>query len=167
MNQRKNKKELQKLILEVLAVIVILFLLLKVFFGLAVIDGKSMQPYLKDGGGVFFCRFTKEYQQGDIIIFSFNKELLIKRVIGVEGDVIDIDDSTGTVFINGKAEEDIGVGITYSMTDSGGITFPITVGEGQVFVLGDNREDSMDSRWFGLIKTKSIDGFVILQWSMV
>jgi signal peptidase I len=165
--KEKSKKEFRKLIFELLAIAVVIVLLLKVFFGLAIINGKSMQPYLKDRGGVVFCRLAKEYQEGDIIIFPFDDELLVKRVIGVAGDVIDIDDSTGTVLINGKEEEDVGVGSTYSMTEIGGITFPITVGEGQVFVLGDNREDSMDSRWFGLVSTKDIDGYVIFQWSAV
>lgn len=85
-------------------------------------------------------------------------EMLVKRVIGIAGDVIDIKD--GFVFVNGnKLIESYVEGSTYADK----IPLPVTVGEGQLFVLGDNREVSIDSRNFGLIEYKQLEGKAIFR----
>ena len=164
----KKEKEKQRYIKEAILIVIlflILFILLKVIFGIAIVEGNSMRPYLRDKSGTLFYRLTKEYKIDDIVIFPEDNDLLIKRIIGTEGDTIDIDNQTGTLYVNGEKENRIGIGQTYTETD--GILFPLVVGKGEVFVLGDNRADSKDSRYFGLIKTKDIKGRVIFQWSMV
>jgi signal peptidase I len=80
-------------------------------------------------------------------------ERLIKRVIGIEGDVIDIKD--GSVYRNGeKLDEPYAVGTT----DTNGMQFPVTVGKDELFVLGDNREVSRDSREIGMVKISHVEG---------
>lgn len=80
-------------------------------------------------------------------------ERYVKRIIGVSGDVIDIHD--GAVYINGEKLEEPYV---HAPTEVGAIDYPLTVGENEYFVLGDNREVSIDSRDFGLIEDSQIVG---------
>lgn len=83
---------------------------------------------------------------------------LVKRVIGVPGDEIDIRD--GKVYVNGnELVEDYIKGVTYPRE----IQFPLKVGEGEYFVLGDNREVSKDSRSFGVIKKSQIEGRAVFR----
>lgn len=85
-------------------------------------------------------------------------EMLVKRVIGVAGDVVDIKE--GYVYVNGsKLTESYVKGSTYA----GKITLPVTVGKNQLFVLGDNREVSVDSREFGLIDLKQLEGKAVFR----
>lgn len=87
-------------------------------------------------------------------------EMLVKRVVGVAGDVVDIKD--GLVYINGVAlTEPYAKGKTYA----GEVTMPVTVGEDQLFVLGDNREVSIDSREFGLVDYEQLEGKAIFRIS--
>lgn len=97
-------------------------------------------------------------------IFSDNKEYsegskrLVKRVIGVPGDEVDIRD--GYVYVNGKKlQEPYAKGETFS----GEFKIPVKVGENELFVLGDNRMVSMDSRKFGLINFKQVEGKAIFR----
>ncbi|HCM12783.1 MAG TPA: signal peptidase I, partial [Lachnospiraceae bacterium] len=86
------------------------------------------------------------------------QERLVKRVIGVAGDEIDIQD--GYVYINGeRLEESYVNGITLP----GNLKLPITVGEGELFVIGDNREVSRDSRDFGPIDVKQVEGKAVFR----
>jgi len=99
-----------------------------------------------------------------VLIFSNNKDYneenkrLVKRVIGVTGDEIDIKD--GYVYVNGeKLQEPYAKGETFS----GEFKLPIKVGENELFVLGDNRQVSKDSRKFGLINFKQVEGKAIFR----
>ncbi|HCA70090.1 MAG TPA: signal peptidase I [Lachnospiraceae bacterium] len=86
------------------------------------------------------------------------QERLVKRVIGVAGDEIDI--QNGYVYINGeRLEESYVNGITLP----GNVKLPITVGEGELFVIGDNREVSRDSRDFGPIDVKQVEGKAVFR----
>ncbi|MDD3173019.1 MAG: signal peptidase I [Herbinix sp.] len=85
-------------------------------------------------------------------------ERLIKRVIGIEGDVIDIKD--GAVYLNGeKLDETYAKGIT----DTNGLQTPVTVGKNQLFVLGDNRLVSIDSREIGMVNLRQVEGKAIFR----
>ncbi|MBE6016408.1 MAG: signal peptidase I [Lachnospiraceae bacterium] len=84
----------------------------------------------------------------------------VKRIIATGGDVVDLDN--GRILVNGEyLEDDWGYGQT--MEESGAVIYPYTVREGNVFVLGDNRTVSMDSRTFGEVNLHQIKGRIILQ----
>lgn len=103
--------------------------------------------------------FTKEFVRSFINIIPFTKsgenirDRLVKRVIGTPGDVIDIVD--GNVYLNG---ERLAEPYVKGNTEEEGFPLPITVSENQLFVMGDNREQSMDSRAFGLIDISHVEG---------
>ncbi len=135
------------------------------FFRTASVKGWSMWPTLDNGDMLMVTAFDNTHEAGDIIVItqpnSFN-EPIIKRIIAVGGQTVDIDFIKGIVYIDGKAEsgEYTLAEQTYDRLDFEG---PVTVPEGYVFVMGDNRNDSTDSRSLGvgLIDERYIYGTVI------
>jgi signal peptidase I len=121
----------------------------------AVVDGSSMQPTLYNRNVVLTERVSRELTHGEVVVFDarpVDEELYIKRVIGLPGDIVEIRD--GSVYVNGeKLEESYLVDGTRTEPE-----MKITVPEGEVFVLGDDREVSQDSRFIGTIPVKKIKG---------
>ena len=148
-------------LIHMLAFIMIVFMLL---FRMVIVSGSSMYSTLWDGDWLLLLSSTlyNDPQYGDIIVASkdsFNDgEAIIKRVIATEGQTVDIDFSEGIVYVDGVAlEEDY----TYTLTTNPeGMTFPLTVDEGCLFVMGDNRRDSKDSRHpdIGLVDRREVLG---------
>ena len=145
--------------------IVLVFLLC---FRIVIVSGDSMYDTLVDGDYLLLLSnvFYHEPQAGDIIVASKadydSGTPIIKRVIATEGQTVDIDFRTGTVFVDGQAlSEDY---VHSPTTNQEGVTFPLVVDEGCVFVLGDNRGRSKDSRnpEIGLIDTRQIVGKAIV-----
>ena len=106
------------------------------------IEGTSMEPTLVNGDIVLLTK-TTAFERGDLCGFSWNNKLLIKRVIGIPGDWIEID-TDGTVYLNGeKLDEPYAQRLAVGECD---LEFPFQVPPEQYFVLGDMRENSIDSR---------------------
>lgn len=131
------------------------------FFPVMKIHTDGMAPALTNGNVVVSLK-GEEWQRGDVIAFYFNDKLLVKRVIAVEGDVISIDDH-GAVQLNGQLLDEPYVSV-FSLGECD-IEMPYTVPEGRVFVMGDQRELSLDSRSsaIGCIAKEQIVGRVILR----
>lgn len=142
---REAYEWVQALVCSVLAVV------LTFTFGVRLIgvDGHSMVPTLQDGDRLLVLNsaLCGGYESGDIVVLrkeSFLPTPIVKRVIAVGGQVVDIDFTSGSVFVDGKRlQEDYVSEPTLTME---GTAFPLTVPEGCVFVMGDNRNASNDSR---------------------
>lgn len=132
-------------------------------FRLVDVDGDSMLQTLQNGNKIIVTGLNYEPQVGDIVVISHGAELdkaLVKRVIAVGGQTVDINSDTGDVIVDGIViKEDY---INGKTTKIGNMDFPIEVEEGTVFVLGDNRPISKDSRFtdVGLIDNDAIIGKV-------
>lgn len=158
----RRKKNRIRLCISLIIIGILVYILFDMIAGIAVVQSDSMKPNLVAGDIVLFYRLKHNYNRNDIVIFPEEKgnELLIKRIIAVTGDTVDIDNKTGTLLINqiAQKEEEI-IGNTYAR--EGGIAFPVKVPKYDVFVLGDNRDVALDSRDFGTISKKKIIGKVI------
>ena len=132
------------------------------------IEGSSMQTTLSDGDQVLVDKLTYRFQQPkryDVIAFPYRYEqdtFYVKRIIGLPGEKIRID-ARGTIFINEEAlEEDYG---TETITQPGYAFTPKILDEDEYFVLGDNRNDSVDSRYasVGYVRREEIIGKVFFR----
>lgn len=177
----ENKLSLKAFIFDWLEVlvhaIIAVVICFSFLFRIATIDGPSMENTLHNGERVIISNLFYEPKVGDIVVVSRNKENsvytmnesntpIIKRIIATEGQTVDIDFKEGTVYVDGIALDE-----PYTKTPTNrsyDIQFPITVDEGCVFVLGDNRNDSLDSRSsqigeYGMIDTRYILGHAIFR----
>ena len=147
-----------------LAGIMLVFLLL---FRMVIVSGSSMYETLHHGDWLILISnvFYRDPEYGDIIVASkdsFNNgEAIIKRVIATEGQIVDIDFNAGVVYVDGVPLDEP---YTYTPTNyPEGVAFPLLVKEGCVFAMGDNRNNSRDSRHphIGLIDKREILGKAI------
>ena len=126
------------------------------------ITGTSMQPGFQPGDIVVGWK-TRDLKRGDTCMFYFNNKLIIKRLIGTGGDMIEIDEE-GHVMVNGEQleEESYISEYAFGLCD---LDFPFEVPAGSCFVLGDNRDNSVDSRAtnFGCISEEEMVGKVLIR----
>lgn len=125
------------------------------------ITDSSMKPLLNDGDIVLTVKDNK-FKTGDIVAFYHGNKILIKRVIGVESDFVNID-KDGIVYVNGKElKENYVKELKKGDSD---IKYPVQVSDGSIFVLSDDRDVLTDSRTInvGQIKTNDIIGKVIFK----
>lgn len=126
---------------------IIVAVIFSFLFRVILVSGSSMVPTLHDGDRLLVQAVNYTPQRGDVIIvdgyIDYGKPL-VKRIIAMEGDTVDIDFATGDVSVNGEILDE--PYIAELTTTPGDVIFPITLGKDQVFVMGDNRNHSSDSR---------------------
>lgn len=167
--REKVKGEFRRALLNVTGILIVLAALTALMatriFVLVQINGSSMKPTLNEGE-VIILHQTKAVKKGDIVGFYYGGKILLKRVTAGAGDEIDID-REGNVSVNGeKLDEPYLKEKTLGKCD---LEFPYEVPEGTIFVLGDNRAISMDSRIksIGCVEKDQIVGKVVFRmWPM-
>lgn len=123
-----------------------------------IIDGNSMYPTLKNEDVCFAWKIKREPRRYDIVTANVNAKSVVKRVIGVPGDVLSVKDEM--VYINGNPvlpEYD------FITEESGVLSDGYIVGENEYFLLGDNRAGSHDSRVYGAVSSEQIKGVVVVR----
>lgn len=146
--------------------IFIVILLFTFIFRIVQVDGPSMEDTLHDGDRLILTHFNYTPKRGDIVVLNSEglNETIIKRVIAVGGDTVSIDFLKGEVTVNGEVlKENYIKELTY--LEEGRAIKDLTVGDGQVFVMGDNRNHSTDSRnaKVGLVNNDDILGKAIFR----
>ena len=179
MDEKKSKKKKEQVPPEVQArreaydwiqslISALLICVLVFVFVLRIMDvhGTSMVPTLRNGDKVLVSDLFYEPERGDIVVFKKDSyddsKALVKRVVAVAGDVVNIDFERGTVYVNGEAlEEDYIDVLTTTKIDFIG---PQTVPENCLFVMGDNRNASTDSRdkRIGMVDKRLVIGKVLV-----
>ena len=157
--QKKSIKEDVLFLLLKIAIFLILLLIMFLFvFGIYRCDDNMMAPAFKDGDLAVYYRLQNVYQSSDIVVVEKNREMQIRRIVAVSGDSVEI--TADGLKVNGYLQQESGIYMeTLPYTE--GISFPLTVGEDEYFVLGDNRTNAKDSRIYGTVSKEEIKGAVI------
>ena len=151
----------------IISLSVVMFLFVFAFRVNIIVNGDSMLPNFENGNRVLVSCLDRSLRQGDVVVIDEHatglKERLIKRVVATGGQTVDIDFTTGVVSVDGKELDEsayIENGITKDQYD---VTFPQKVPPGHIFVLGDNRTVSEDSRFgeVGMIDSRYVVGRVV------
>lgn len=151
-------QDIVQLLLKISIIILAVFLIFTFLYGIVRINDVSMKPAIKDGDLVMYYRLDKRFISGDVAVFEDDGKTTTGRVVAVAGDTVDI--TKNGLKINGA--EQISQDIYFDTTQfKNGVDFPVTVGEGQVFLLGDNRPQASDSRIYGCINIKDVRGKAI------
>ena len=157
---------LESFVLSAVAVV----LLFTLVFRITIVDGPSMQDTLQHGDALLVSNLFYTPKCGDVVIVHQPTESypdpIVKRVIAVGGQTIDIDFNTWTVTVDGVVIEEDYIKLTTDQRVTSDFTFPMEIPEGYVFVMGDNRNHSADSRSakIGLIDERMIVGHVLLRF---
>ena len=152
-------KDLLFLILKVAAIVAVFMLLFTFMFGIMRYQDPSMVPAIKDGDLVIFYRYTQSgYLPQDVVVLEYKGLNQVRRVIATAGDTVDIIEDG--LLINGALQQEPGI---YRKTEryEQGVAFPLTVPEGEVFLLADYRTDATDSRIYGCVKIEHTQGKVM------
>ena len=152
--------------------IVVVVLLFTFLFRVVNVNGQSMEDTIHNEDKVLLTNLFYEPENGDVVVISraqHFEEPIIKRVIATEGQTVDVrsnGDGTATVYVDGMALSEPYINETM-LEVYGGTEFPLTVGKDCVFVMGDNRNHSTDSRTtiVGMVDGRRVLGRVILRLS--
>ncbi|RWZ55195.1 signal peptidase I [Halobacillus fulvus] len=167
-------KKYRKVIRTILFALLLAFVLRSYFFASYIVDGESMEPTLFDGNLLMVNKVVYDWQdihRQDVIVFHANEEEdYVKRVIGIGGDRIEMKDDI--LYVNGEPimEEYLdslrpndGKPFTHDFKLSE-VTDQTKVPDGHLFVMGDNRRDSLDSRYFGFVPIETVVGKVDVRY---
>ena len=149
---------------DIVYILAVILLVLTFCFRVVIVSGSSMFNTLVDGDYLLLINnpLCGELEQGDIVVASMDRfrggEAIVKRVIATEGQTVDIDFRQGIVYVDGVALEEEYIFTPTHLSE--GVEFPLVVDEGCVFLMGDNRGDSRDSRApeIGQVDTREILG---------
>lgn len=161
LRRKQNSRRIFRQTVFSLLVVAAAVLAAMLFFPIFRVTGSSMEPTL-NAKEIVVCLKSSRFQSGDLVAFYYNNKVLLKRVIGTAGDTIEIDDS-GNVFVNGSQLDE--PYITKKSLGQCDIDFPYQVPDNRIFVMGDNRETSVDSRTtaVGCIADEYVIGKVFLR----
>lgn len=125
---------------------------------ISTVSGASMNPYYMDGDKVIVAstKMKKQINRLDVVIVKVDGVTLIKRVIGLPGETVVIDD--GRIKINGEVFDDV---VTEKIENKGCLGTPFYIVDGSYILIGDNRNNSFDSRNFGAVNESDIKGIVV------
>lgn len=159
-NQRQAsiKDDILFLVLKITIFIALLAVTFMVIFGICRCSDNMMSPSFKDGDLAIYYRLQKDYQPSDTVVIEKDGEVQIRRIIAKSGDEVNM--TADGLKINGYLQQETNI-YTETLPYTEGISFPITVGEDEYFVLGDNRTNAKDSRIYGTVKKEEIKGTVI------
>ena len=157
--REQRLRDFELFAVRLLAVIVLVWALLYFFVGFTAMNGNGMYPRIDGGDLLLFYRLDREPVAQDVIVFEHEGERFVGRVTAIPGDTVEVTEDNALI-INGSVQIESNIFYPTPLYDSD-VVFPLTLGQDEYFVLSDNRTEGMDSRWFGPVSQKDIEGTVI------
>jgi signal peptidase I len=155
---KKYKKKTFAFLIKLVVVCLAFWVVFTYVFGLYQMSGQYMYPRIMDGDLVLYYRLGNSYVIGDVITCQVDGHRKTGRVVAMGGDVVTLSES-GQLLVNGNVQEEE---VFYATEEiPGGISYPYTVDEDSYFILCDFRTASTDSRYYGAVAKKDIDGQVV------
>lgn len=152
------QRDILSLLIKLGIIVGIVVGLFTIVFGVFQYTSAAMVPAVNSGDLIMYSRFDKDYAAQDLIVLSIQGERQVRRVVAVAGDRVDFYD--GRLLVNEAPQLEPHI---YTRTEryESQVVFPLTVPQGQVFVLGDHREGATDSRIYGTVPVEDTVGKVI------
>jgi signal peptidase I len=156
---KEQKETVKRFLIKLLVVLLVVWAIFTFVFGIRQVSGETMYPRLRDGDLILYYRLEQDYQIGDVVTFKEEGEKLQGRIVAQGGDVVELTDD-GQLMVNGNIQNEEIFYVTFegAFQDT---EFPYTVEADSYFVLSDFRTDGYDSRNFGAVSRKDLDGKVI------
>ncbi len=152
-----DRQDLLSLLLRLLLLALVFYLIFTQVFLISQVRGNSMFPSLKDGDLVLGFRLQGEYLKGDLVLYSLEDGRHVGRIAAGPGDYVDISPE-GELLVNGTLQTGE---ILYPTYPGDKLTYPYHVPEDSLFILGDYRTQSSDSRDFGALPLEDVEAKVI------
>lgn len=153
------RSSLWETLLKLIVILVAIYLLLTVFYGVAIVPDEAMKPSLRQGDLSIFNRLDKSADLTDVIAYVDDGQIRYARVVAQSGDIVDINEE-GQLIVNGQAQARDNQAIILS--ERGTVTYPVQVAQDEVFVLNDNDENTTDSRTLGPLQNSQIVGKLLM-----
>jgi signal peptidase I len=154
----QQKETVLQFIVKLCLVLLVVWGFFTFVFGIRQVSGENMYPRLRDGDLILYYRLKQNYQIGDVVTFKLEGTTFWARIVAQGGDVVEVTED-GKLLVNGNLQQEE---VFYpTEPQDGDVTYPYTVEEGSYFVLCDYRTISFDSRTYGAIPKKDLDGKVI------
>jgi signal peptidase I len=138
--------------------IAVIWLVFTFVFGIRQVSGETMYPALRDGDLVLFYRIENDYKIGDVVTFRRDGTTYYGRIVAQGGDIVELDED-GQLLVNGNVQQEKIFYPTEPQNDD--VTYPCTVDEDSYFLLCDYRTVGFDSRTYGTVPRKDLDGSII------
>ncbi|MCR4729913.1 MAG: signal peptidase I [Saccharofermentans sp.] len=158
----KAKSQMRSLhfsLFSILMIILLVWLMLGVVFGIMKAPSNDMSPRVDYGDLLLYFRLDKTFDINEVVVINKNDTIYLGRVIAVGGDTVDITDEANLI-VNGNAINEPKIYYTTPRYENYE-EFPQTIPEGEYFILADRREGGEDSRYYGTVKAKEIKGSVV------
>lgn len=162
-NKRKNKQRFMQnikvLVIKTLFIVLLFYITFFYIFGITRIKDLAMRPTIEPGSLALYYRLDKDYHVGDVVTFEKDGKRYVLRIIATQNQTVSL--NMDGEFITNDGNEQHQTYFENIIPEDSSITYPYKVGNNQVFVVGDYRVETEDSRTFGAINMDTIDGKVI------
>lgn len=163
---RRRIRALRSFLFRIVALVAVIYVLFWHIVGITMMPNKDMYPRLDAGDLLLYYRLEKNIKSQDIIVFDKEAtagegaKTLVCRVIGAPGDTVEVTEEKGLT-VNGNTLIESNIFYPTKPYEEGIAEYPVKLGEGEYFVMADQRNGGMDSRYFGIVKADEIRGVVI------
>ncbi len=164
--RRRRMRALRSFLFRTVALAAVIYVLFWHVVGITMMPNKDMYPRLDAGDMLLYYRLEKNIKSQDIIVFDKavtageEAKTLVCRVIAAPGDTVEVTEERGLT-VNGNTLIESNIFYPTKPYEEGIAEYPVKLGEGEYFVMADQRNGGMDSRYFGPVKQEEIEGIVI------